>query len=71
MFYEIDYLTQSYLDIKSKFSHTFLYDNDYSSIINIYTSMKHSLLLLKLLALALNSLDTGSDIIIKVFTLLF
>jgi hypothetical protein len=31
--------------------------------------MKHSLLLLKLLALALNSLDTLSDIRIKVFTL--
>jgi len=30
-----------------------------------YTSMKHSLLLLKLLALTLNSLDTLSDIRIK------
>jgi len=33
----------------------------------IYTSMKHSLLSLKLLALALNSLDTLSDIRIKAF----
>jgi hypothetical protein len=33
--------------------------------------MKHSLLLLKLLALALNSLDTLSDVRIKVITLLF
>ncbi len=32
--------------------------------------MKHSLLLLKLLALALNSLDTLSDIRIKVFVLI-
>jgi hypothetical protein len=37
----------------------------------IYTSMKHSLLFLKLLALALNSLDTLSDVRIKAFTLLF
>ena len=37
----------------------------------IYTSMKHSLLSLKLLALVLNSLDTLSDIRIKAFTLLF
>jgi hypothetical protein len=36
-----------------------------------YTSMKHSLLSLKLLALALNSLDTLSDIRMKAFTLLF
>ncbi len=49
----------------------FLCNNDYSSIINIYTSVKHSLLFFKLLALALNSLDTLSDIRIKVFTLLF
>ncbi len=39
--------------------------------LSIYTSMKHSLLLLKLLMLALNSLDTLSDIRIKEFTLLF
>ena len=39
--------------------------------LSIYTSMKHSLLSLKLLALALNSLDTLSDIRIKAFTLLF
>jgi hypothetical protein len=38
--------------------------------LSIYTSMKHSLLSLKLLALALNSL-TLSDIRIKAFTLLF
>ncbi len=37
----------------------------------IYTSMEHSLLLLKLLVLALNSLDTLSDVRIKAFTLLF
>ncbi len=37
----------------------------------IYTSMKHSLLSLKLLAHALNSLDTLSDVRIKAFTLLF
>ncbi len=37
----------------------------------IYTSMKPSLLSLKLLALALNSLDTLSDVRIKAFTLLF
>jgi hypothetical protein len=33
--------------------------------------MKDSLLLLKLLALVLNSLDTLSDVRIKAFTLLF
>jgi hypothetical protein len=33
--------------------------------------MKHSLLSLKLLALALNSLDILSDVRIKAFTLLF
>ncbi len=37
----------------------------------IYTSMKHSLLQLKHLELALNSLDTLSNIRIKAFTLLF
>ncbi len=37
----------------------------------IYTSMKHSLLLLKHLALALNSLDTLSDVRIKANMLLF
>ena len=37
----------------------------------LYTSMKHSLLPLKLLALALNSLDTLSNIRIKAFMLLF
>jgi hypothetical protein len=37
----------------------------------IYTSMNHSLLSLKLLALALNFLDTLSDVGIKAFTLLF
>jgi hypothetical protein len=37
----------------------------------IYTSMKHSLLSFKLLAVALNSLDALSDIRIKAFTLLF
>jgi hypothetical protein len=37
----------------------------------IYPSMKHYLLSLKLLALALNSLDTLYDIRIKAFTLLF
>jgi hypothetical protein len=36
----------------------------------IYTSMKHSLLSIKLLALALNFLDTLSDVRIKEFTLL-
>jgi hypothetical protein len=39
--------------------------------LSIYTSMKHSLLLLKLLALALNSLDTLSDVRIIAFMLLF
>ncbi len=37
----------------------------------IYPSMKHSLLSLKLFALALNSLDILSDIRIKAFMLLF
>jgi hypothetical protein len=37
----------------------------------IFTSMKHSPLFLKLLALALHSLDTLSDVRIKAFTLLF
>ncbi len=37
----------------------------------IYTSMNRSLLLLKISALALNSLDTLSDVRIKVFMLLF
>jgi hypothetical protein len=36
-----------------------------------YTSMKHSLLLLQLSALALNSLDTLSDVRIKAVLLLF
>jgi hypothetical protein len=39
--------------------------------VSIYTSMKHSLLPLKLLELALNSLDTPSKIRIKAFMLLF
>jgi hypothetical protein len=39
--------------------------------LSIYTSMKHSLLSLKLLVLALNFLDTLSDVTIKAFTLLF
>ncbi len=39
--------------------------------LSIYTSMKHPLLSLKLLALVLNSLDTLSDVRIKAFTLLF
>ncbi len=39
--------------------------------LSIYTSMKHSLLSLKLLVLALNSLDTPSDVRIKAFMLLF
>jgi hypothetical protein len=39
--------------------------------LSIYTSMEHSLFLLKLSALALNSLDTLSDVRIKVFMLLF
>jgi hypothetical protein len=39
--------------------------------LSIYTSMKHSLLSLKLLALGLKSLDTLSDVRIKAFTLLF
>jgi hypothetical protein len=49
---------------------TLVYDNDFISIINIYfyetfsTSNKH-------LALVLYSLDTLSDVRIKVFTLLF
>ncbi len=47
-----------------------VYNNDYSSIIN-NTSTKHYLPLLKRLALVLNSLDTLSDVRIKVFTLLF
>jgi hypothetical protein len=38
---------------------------------NIYTSMKHSLLLITFKVLMLHSLDTLSDIRIKVFTLLF
>ncbi len=47
-----------------------LYNNDYSSVINIYFYYTLSTLT-KLLVLALNSLDTMSDIRIKVFTLLF
>jgi len=39
--------------------------------LSIYTSMKPSLLSLKHLALALNSLHTLSDIRTKAFTLLF
>ncbi len=39
--------------------------------LSIYTSKKHSLLSLKLLALVLNSLNTLSDVRIKAFTLLF
>ncbi len=39
--------------------------------LSIYTSTKHSLLSLKPLALALNSLDTLSDVRIKAFMLLF
>jgi hypothetical protein len=39
--------------------------------LSIYTSMKHFLLYLKLLALVLNSLDTLSDIRLKAFKLLF
>jgi hypothetical protein len=39
--------------------------------LSIYTSMIHSILSLKPLELALNSLDTLSDNRIKVFTLLF
>ncbi len=39
--------------------------------LSIHTSMKPSLLLLQLLALALNSLDTQSDVRIKVALLLF
>ncbi len=39
--------------------------------LSIYTSMTHSLLSLKLLALALNSLDTMPDVRLKLFTLLF
>jgi hypothetical protein len=39
--------------------------------LSIYTSMTHSLLSLKLLELALNSLDTLSDVRIKAFTFLF
>jgi hypothetical protein len=39
--------------------------------LSIYTSMKHSLLSLKLIVLALNSLDALSDVRIKLFTLLF
>jgi hypothetical protein len=39
--------------------------------LSICTSMKHSLLLLKLLALALNSLETLSDIRMKAFTIIF
>ncbi len=48
--------------------------NDMITIIlrlSIYASVKHALLLLKHLELVLNSLDTLSDIRIKVFTLLF
>ncbi len=37
----------------------------------IYTSMTHSLLALKLLALVLSPLDTLSDVRIKAFMLLF
>ncbi len=48
-----------------------LYDNDFTLIIKIYTSMKHSLLQTLSKVLALHSLDTLSDVRIKVFTLLF
>ncbi len=48
---------------------------NYTIMINhrllIYTSMKHSLLSLKLLAVALNSLDTLSHVRIKAFTFSF
>ncbi len=47
-----------------------LYDNDIHHL-SIYTSMKPSLPSLKHLVLALNSLDTLSDVRIKVFMLLF
>ncbi len=47
-----------------------IYNNDKSSIF-IYTSVIHSLLLLKLSELTLNSLDTLSDVRIKAVMLLF
>jgi hypothetical protein len=48
-----------------------IYDNDFTSINNIYTSMKQSLLQTFEKVFALQSLDTLSDIRIKAFMLLF
>jgi hypothetical protein len=48
----------------------FVYDNNFTLIIDI-TSMKHSLLQTFETGLALQSLDTLSDVRIKAFTLLF
>jgi len=48
-----------------------LYDNDYSLVINIYVYETFPTLTPNTLALALNSLDTLSDIRIRAFTLLF
>ncbi len=48
-----------------------IYNNDYSSITDIYFYRIFSTSSQNLLALALNSLDTLSEVRIKVFTLLF
>ncbi len=48
-----------------------LYNNNYSSIIDIYFYETFSTSSQNLLALVLSSLDTLSDIRIKAFTLLF
>ncbi len=55
----------------AKFSSPSFYTITIIHQLSIYTSMKHSLLLLKLLALALNSLVTLSGVRIKALTLLF
>ncbi len=53
------------------FSSSMLYTKTIIHRLSIYTSMKHSLLSLKHLALALNSLDTLSNVRIKAFMFLF
>ncbi len=53
------------------FDSTIIYTIMIKHPLSIYTSMKHSLISLKLLALALNSLDTLSDVRIKAIMLLF
>jgi hypothetical protein len=56
-----------FLNIAERLNYTITINHQLS----VYTSMIHSLLSLILLELALNSLDTLSDVRIKAFTLLF